>query len=100
MNNKDFNNPLPYIFIVFMLSSFSYEIYSKNNSSKRKDTRLFIYIYRKNKAIWGKKKRKRYYILLLYIGKTIQISLYSNIYREIQSLFPAIKEKEKRYYYI
>ena len=30
MNNKDFNNPLPYIFIVFMLSSFSYEIYSKN----------------------------------------------------------------------
>ena len=30
MNNKGFNNPLPYIFIVFILSYFSYEIYSKN----------------------------------------------------------------------
>ena len=30
MNNKYFNNPLPYIFIVFMLSYFSYEMYSKN----------------------------------------------------------------------
>lgn len=30
MNNNYFNNPLPYIFIVFMLSYFSYEMYSKN----------------------------------------------------------------------
>lgn len=30
MNNKYFNNPLPYIFVVFMLSYFSYEMYSKN----------------------------------------------------------------------
>lgn len=30
MNNKGFNNLLPYIFIVFILSYFSYEIYSKN----------------------------------------------------------------------
>ena len=30
INNKYFNNPLPYIFIVFMLSYFSYEMYSKN----------------------------------------------------------------------
>ena len=30
MNNNYFNNPLPYIFIVFMLSYFTYEMYSKN----------------------------------------------------------------------
>lgn len=30
VNNNYFNNPLPYIFIVFMLSYFSYEMYSKN----------------------------------------------------------------------
>lgn len=30
MNNNYFNNPLPYIFIVFMLSYFSYEMYNKN----------------------------------------------------------------------
>ncbi|WP_297713532.1 ComEC/Rec2 family competence protein [Clostridium sp.] len=30
MNDKYFNNPLPYIFIVFMLAYFSYEMYSKN----------------------------------------------------------------------
>lgn len=30
MNNNYFNNPLPNIFIVFMLSYFSYEMYSKN----------------------------------------------------------------------
>ena len=30
MNNKYFNNPLPYVFIVFILSYFSYEMYSKN----------------------------------------------------------------------
>lgn len=30
INNNYFNNPLPYIFIVFMLSYFSYEMYSKN----------------------------------------------------------------------
>ena len=30
MNNNYFNNPLSYIFIVFMLSYFSYEMYSKN----------------------------------------------------------------------
>ena len=30
INNKYFNNPLPYIFIVFMLSYSSYEMYSKN----------------------------------------------------------------------
>ena len=30
INNNNFNNPLPYIFIVFMLSYFSYEKYSKN----------------------------------------------------------------------
>lgn len=30
INNKYFNNPLPYIFIVFMLSYFSYEMYSKS----------------------------------------------------------------------
>lgn len=30
MDNKNFNNPLPYILITFMLSYFSYEIYSKN----------------------------------------------------------------------
>ena len=30
INNKYFNNPLPYIFIVFMLSYFTYEMYSKN----------------------------------------------------------------------
>ncbi len=30
MNNNYFNNPLPYIFIMFMLSYFSYEMYSKN----------------------------------------------------------------------
>lgn len=30
IDNRDFNNPLIYIFIVFILSSFSYEMYSKN----------------------------------------------------------------------
>ncbi|MDU4883607.1 ComEC/Rec2 family competence protein [uncultured Clostridium sp.] len=30
MNNQYFNNPLPYVFIVFILSYFSYEMYSKN----------------------------------------------------------------------
>lgn len=30
IKNKEFNNPLVYIFIVFMLSSFCYEVYSKN----------------------------------------------------------------------
>lgn len=30
MDNKNFNNPLPYIFIIFILAEFSYEMYSKN----------------------------------------------------------------------
>ena len=30
MDNKNFNNPLPYIFIMFILAEFSYEMYSKN----------------------------------------------------------------------
>lgn len=32
MNNNYFNNPLSYIFIVFMLSYFTYEMYSKNTT--------------------------------------------------------------------
>ena len=75
---------------------------------------VFAYIYRKNTIM----------VITIYIGKTIQISPYRNnkiyiekhnsyyypyiyrntknmyIYIEKQSTFPAIKEKEKRYYYI
>ena len=76
---------------------------------------LSIYIG-KTKPSGAKRKEEKMYIFL-YIGNTIQIYPYIGIiryiqkykayiyreihypyiYREIQSTFPAIKEKEKRY---
>ena len=41
IKNKEFNNHLIYIFIVFMLSSFCYEVYSKNEILS-----LFIFYFK------------------------------------------------------
>ena len=66
----------------------------------------YLSIYIGKSHLGQKRKRKEIlYIITIYIGKTIQISLYSNnkIYiRKIQSLLPAIKEKKRkeRYSYI
>ena len=92
-------------------------IYRKNNFSNsivtiyKKNIKLLVLSLYTNYLPGENKKEKDVYILIyigkiqricmclpIYIGKTTIMVI--TIYREKQSPFPAIKEKEKRYSYI